>query len=35
EKTEDIIDGLERPFYAFNSQFERGVLFYNLGKEID
>jgi len=35
EKTEDIIDSLGRPFYAFNSQFERGVLFYNLGKEID
>jgi len=30
-----IINGLERPFYAFNSGFERGVLFYNLGMKID
>ncbi len=35
EKTEKIIDGLERPFHAFNTDFERGVLFYELGKEID
>ncbi len=35
EKIEDIIGGLEKPFYAFNSQFERGVLFYELGREID
>ncbi len=35
ERTEMIIDSLERPFYAFNSEFERGVLFYELGKEID
>ncbi len=35
EKTKDIIDSLERPFYAFNCDFERGVLFYELGKEID
>jgi len=35
ERTEIIIDSLERPFYAFNSEFERGVLFYELGKEID
>ena len=35
ERTEKIIDILERPFYAFNSEFERGVLFYELGKEID
>jgi len=35
EKTEDIIGGLQKPFYAFNSQFERGVLFYELGREID
>ncbi len=34
EKIEDIIGGLEKPFYAFNSQFERGVLFYELGREI-
>ena len=31
----EIIDSLERPFYAFNSEFERGVLFYAVGKEID
>jgi len=35
EKTKNTIDSLERPFYAFNSEFERGVLFYELGKEID
>ena len=35
ERTEKIIDSLERPFYAFNTDFERGVLFYELGKEID
>jgi len=35
ERTETIIESLERPFYAFNSGFERGVLFYELGKEID
>ncbi len=35
ERTETIIDSLERPFYAFNTDFERGVLFYELGKEID
>ena len=35
EKTEKIIDSLERPFYAFNSEFERSVLFYELGKEIN
>ncbi len=35
ERTERIIDSLERPFYAFNSAFERGVLFHELGKEID
>jgi len=34
-KTGDIIDRLERPFYAFSSEFERGVLFYELGKKID
>ena len=35
EKTKGIIDSLERPFYAFNTDFERSVLFYELGKEID
>jgi len=35
EKAKEIFDGLERPFYAFNSEFERGVLFYELGREID
>lgn len=35
ERTKDVMDSLERPFYAFNSEFERGVLFYELGKEID
>ena len=35
ERTERVIDNLKRPFYAFNTDFERGVLFYELGKEID
>ncbi len=35
ERTEKIIDNLERPFYAYNTEFERSVLFYELGKEID
>ncbi len=35
EETKSIIDSLERPFYAFNSEFERGVLFYELGEEIE
>ena len=34
-RTETIIDSLEKPFYAFNCEFERSVLFYELGKEID
>jgi len=34
-KTKDIIDSLERPFYAFNTEFERSVLSYEFGKEID
>jgi len=35
ERTDKIIDSLERPFYAFNTEFERSVLFYEFGKEID
>lgn len=35
ERTGKIIDSLEKPFYAFNTEFERSVLFYELGKEID
>lgn len=35
ERTHKIIDSLERPFYAYNTEFERSVLFYELGKEID
>ncbi|MGB2800609.1 MAG: hypothetical protein WBC55_07075 [Dehalococcoidia bacterium] len=34
-ETRKIINGLERPFYAFNSEFERGVFFYNLGMKVD
>ncbi|MEE9520424.1 MAG: hypothetical protein V3V43_01765 [Dehalococcoidales bacterium] len=34
ERTGKIIDSLERPFHAFNCNFESGVLFYELGKEI-
>ncbi|MBI4282931.1 MAG: hypothetical protein HY663_00505 [Chloroflexi bacterium] len=35
ERTEQIIEGLEKPFYAYNTDFERSVLFYELGREID
>jgi len=35
EEIRKIINRLGRPFYAFNSGFERGVLFHNLGVEID
>jgi len=35
KRSSKIIDTLERPFYAFNSAFERGVLFYGIGKKID
>jgi len=35
ERTGKIIDSLKRPFYAFNNNFERGVLFYELDKKID
>ena len=34
EKTRVILAGLERPFYAYNSEFERGVFFYNLGMKV-
>lgn len=30
----EIIDRLERPFSAFNTEFEQGVLFHSLGKEV-
>lgn len=35
KKTEELIDLLQRPFYAFQSEFERGVFFHQLGKRID
>ena len=31
----NIINMLEKPFYGFNNEFERGVLFYNLDLRID
>lgn len=34
EKIKLILSKLKRPFYAFNSDFERGVLFYNLGNPV-
>ena len=34
DQTREILGQLERPFYAFNSEFERGVLFYNLDMKI-
>jgi hypothetical protein len=35
QKTEELIDLLQRPFYAFNCNFERSVWFHQLGKRID
>ena len=35
EEVRNMIGGLERPFYAFNSEFERGVFFHNIGMKID
>jgi hypothetical protein len=29
-----VLDSLEKPFYAFNTHFERGVLFTHLGKKV-
>jgi len=29
-----VLDSLARPFYAFNTDFERGVLFNHIGKKI-
>ena len=34
-KTEELIELLQKPFYAFNCEFERSVLFYMLGRKID
>lgn len=33
--TREIIGSLERPFYAFNSEFETGVLFHHAGLEVE
>jgi len=30
----ELLEKLERPFHAFNCDFERGVFFYNLNKKI-
>ena len=35
EKIWEIVDELERPFYAFNTDFERGVLFHSLNKKVE
>ncbi len=35
EKTQKLIEPLQRPFYAFNCEFESSVLFHTLGKKID
>ncbi len=35
DEVERTMAQLERPFYAFNSEFERCVLFYELDKEVD
>ena len=34
EKVGDLIGSLNKPFYAFNSIFERAVLFHGLGREL-
>jgi hypothetical protein len=34
DKAPEILGRLEKPLYAFNSEFERGVFFYNLGLKI-
>jgi len=34
-ETQKLIDSLERPFYAFQSAFERGLFFHQLNKRID
>ncbi|OGO06829.1 MAG: hypothetical protein A2Z76_00060 [Chloroflexi bacterium RBG_13_56_8b] len=34
-ETLKFIDSLQRPFYAFNCNFERGVWFHQLGKKVD
>ncbi len=33
ERVAEVIDGLSRPFYAFNTSFERAVLYHQLGEE--
>jgi hypothetical protein len=33
-KMAQMLDSLERPFHAFNSNFERGVLFHHMKKEV-
>ena len=30
----NVLDLLKKPFYAFNAEFERGVLFHRTGKEV-
>ncbi len=34
-ETQKLIDSLQIPFYAFQSEFERGVFFHQLGKRVD
>lgn len=33
--TREIIGSLGRPFYAFNSEFETGILFHHVGMEVE
>jgi hypothetical protein len=33
ERAATVIDGLSEPFYAFNTSFERAVLYHQLGEE--
>ncbi len=34
EKVADIMNNLERPFYAFNTDFESGIWFHQLGNKV-
>ena len=34
-KIEKLLPSLEKPFYAFNTDFERGVLFHSINKKVE
>ena len=35
ERVADVIDSLSHPFYAFNTSFERAVLYHQMGQQYD